>query len=160
MTPRLPSFIQERQSVHGPSGNFLDLLPPASLPPVQKRDAQHMFLQHKGAHTDIFIAHQADSHESLGFPIRANHPIRANRANRFARITPLRDSLIFRVLEARGLFRKGMVCLSHGKPRETRKPREPRDEILSTTPLWGVKHAGKNSTKSVVVTPLFVCPKC
>ena len=34
---------------------------------------------------------QADSHESLEFPIRENHPIRANRANfRFARITPLR----------------------------------------------------------------------
>ena len=32
---------------------------------------------------------QADSHESLQFPIRANHPIRANRANRFARIMPL-----------------------------------------------------------------------
>ena len=30
---------------HGPLGQFLDLLPPASLPPVQKRDAQHMFLQ-------------------------------------------------------------------------------------------------------------------
>ena len=31
---------------------FYDLLPPASLPGVQKRDAQHMFLQHKGSHTD------------------------------------------------------------------------------------------------------------
>ena len=41
--------------------------------------------------TPIFIAHQADSPESLKFPIRANHPIRANRANnRFAQITPLR----------------------------------------------------------------------
>ena len=39
--------------------------------------------------TPIFIAHQADSHKSLEFPTRANHPIRANRANRFARITPL-----------------------------------------------------------------------
>ena len=39
--------------------------------------------------TPIFIARQADSHEPLEFPIRANHPIRANRANRFARITPL-----------------------------------------------------------------------
>ena len=38
----------------------------------------------------LLIARQADSHESLEFPIRANHPIRANRANRFARITPLR----------------------------------------------------------------------
>ena len=38
----------------------------------------------------FFTARQADSHESLEFPIRANHPIRANRANRFARITPLR----------------------------------------------------------------------
>ena len=37
-----------------------------------------------------FIARQADSPESLEFPIRANHPIRANCANRFARITPLR----------------------------------------------------------------------
>ena len=40
--------------------------------------------------TPIFTVRQADSHESLEFPIRANHPIRANRANRFARITPLR----------------------------------------------------------------------
>ena len=40
--------------------------------------------------TPILIARQADLHESLEFPIRANHPIRANRANRFARITPLR----------------------------------------------------------------------
>ena len=32
---------------------------------------------------------QADSPESLEFLIRANHPIRANRANRFARITPV-----------------------------------------------------------------------
>ena len=30
-------------------------------------------------------------HESLEFPIRANRVIRANRANRFARITPLTD---------------------------------------------------------------------
>ena len=44
--------------------------------------------------TPIFIARQADSHESLEFPIRANHAIRANRANRFARITPLRAALI------------------------------------------------------------------
>ena len=29
--------------------------------------------------TPIFIARQADSHKSLEFPIRANHPIRANR---------------------------------------------------------------------------------
>ena len=37
----------------------------------------------------IFIARQTDLPESFEFPIRANHPIRANRANRFARITPL-----------------------------------------------------------------------
>ena len=37
----------------------------------------------------IFKARQGDSPESLEFPIRANHLIRANRANRFARITPL-----------------------------------------------------------------------
>ena len=37
------------------------------------------------------LARQADSHELLEFPIRTNHPICANRANRFARITPLRS---------------------------------------------------------------------
>ena len=37
----------------------------------------------------LLKARRADSPESLEFPIRANHPIRANRANRFARITPL-----------------------------------------------------------------------
>ena len=42
----------------------------------------------------IFVARQADSHKSLEFSIRANHPIRANRANRFARITPLRSEII------------------------------------------------------------------
>ena len=43
----------------------------------------------------IFIARQADSHEPLEFPICANHPIRnAIRANRFARITPLRGMQI------------------------------------------------------------------
>ena len=34
--------------------------------------------------TPIFIALQADSHESLEFPIRVNRVSRANRANRFA----------------------------------------------------------------------------
>ena len=38
---------------------------------------------HSQFETPIFIARQADSPESLEFPIRANHPIRANRANRF-----------------------------------------------------------------------------
>ena len=39
--------------------------------------------------TPIFIdAHQADSRESLGFPSRANHSIRATRANRLFAITP------------------------------------------------------------------------
>ena len=42
--------------------------------------------------TPVFIAaRQTDSPE---FPIRANHPIRANRANRFARITPLRTPYV------------------------------------------------------------------
>ena len=50
--------------------------------------------------TPIFIARQADSHESLEFPIRANHPIRANRANRFARITPLS----YRIPPQRSIF--------------------------------------------------------
>ena len=45
---------------HGPSSKFLDLLPPASLSPVQKRDAQHMFLQHKGSHTDRYFRDPCD----------------------------------------------------------------------------------------------------
>ena len=31
--------------------------------------------------TPIFVARKADSHESLEFPMRVNHPIRAIRAN-------------------------------------------------------------------------------
>ena len=36
--------------LHGPLDICLDLLPAAPPPPVQKRDAQHMVLQHRGAH--------------------------------------------------------------------------------------------------------------
>ena len=46
----------------------------------------------------FFMARQADSPESLEFPIRANHPIRTHRANRFARfarITPLSWTPLF-----------------------------------------------------------------
>ena len=35
----------------------LDLLPAASRPPVQKRDAQHMFLQHRGGTRRHFAGH-------------------------------------------------------------------------------------------------------
>ena len=45
---------------------------------------------HSQLKPNFFCASQADSHEPLEFPIRANRLIRANRANRFARITPLR----------------------------------------------------------------------
>ena len=41
-----------------------------------QRDSRESF----AIETPIFIVRQADSHESLEFPIRANHPIRANRA--------------------------------------------------------------------------------
>ena len=34
-------------------GHCLDLLPAAPPPPLQKRDAQHMFLQHRGTHADL-----------------------------------------------------------------------------------------------------------
>ena len=40
-----------------------------------------------------FYSASGRSPESLEFPIRANHLIRVNRANRFARITPLRLQL-------------------------------------------------------------------
>ena len=35
-----------------PSSKILGSAPPAPLPSVEKRDAQHKFLQHKGANTD------------------------------------------------------------------------------------------------------------
>ena len=38
--------------LYGPVDIAWDLLPAAPPPPVQKRDAQHMFLQHRGAHAD------------------------------------------------------------------------------------------------------------
>ena len=50
-----------------------------------QRDSRESF----AIETSIFIARQADSPESLEFPIRENHLIRTNRANRSARITPL-----------------------------------------------------------------------
>ena len=59
-----------------------------------QRDSRESF----AIETPIFTARQADSHESLEFPIRTNHPIRANHANRFARITPLRFYVMFLIL--------------------------------------------------------------
>ena len=42
--PRASGCVPEIAVVFmGPSSKFLDLLPPAPLPPVQKRDAQHTF---------------------------------------------------------------------------------------------------------------------
>ena len=41
--------------LHGPLDICLDLLPAAPLPPVQKPDAQHMFLQHRGAHAEFRV---------------------------------------------------------------------------------------------------------
>ena len=38
--------------LHGPLDICLDLLPAAPLPPMQKRDTQHMLLQHRGAHAE------------------------------------------------------------------------------------------------------------
>ena len=55
LLPRLPPlswnlrlFPWPSILLHGPLGVCLDLLPAAPLLPVQKRDAQHMFLQHMG----------------------------------------------------------------------------------------------------------------
>ena len=41
--------------LYGPLGNCLDLLPAAPHPHVQKRAAQHTFLQHRGAHAECLI---------------------------------------------------------------------------------------------------------
>ena len=45
--------------LHGPLGISLNLLPAATLPPLQKRDAQHVFLQHRGTHADPFMIREA-----------------------------------------------------------------------------------------------------
>ena len=52
----------------------------------QRDSRESIRVNHSQLKPPIFIAHQADSPESLEFPMRANHPIRANRV---ARITPL-----------------------------------------------------------------------
>ena len=41
--------------LHGPLDICLDLLPAAYLPPMQKRDAQHKFLQHGGTRCETFV---------------------------------------------------------------------------------------------------------
>ena len=63
----------------------------------------------------FFIARQADSPESLEFPIRANHPIRAgaDRANRFARITPL-SMWVFPIFLLKSLNKKQFWALLAG----------------------------------------------
>ena len=55
----------------------------------QRDSLESIRANHSQLKPPIFTARHTDSHESLEFPIRANHPIRANRADRFARITPL-----------------------------------------------------------------------
>ena len=67
LQPRLPPSSRSLRLVlypsillHGPLDVCLDLLPAAPLPPVQKRDAQHKFLQHRGA--------RADKNPSFGSP--------------------------------------------------------------------------------------------
>ena len=58
LRPRLPPrslklFPWPSILLHGPLDICLDLLPAAPRPPMQKRDAQHMFLQHRGARAEI-----------------------------------------------------------------------------------------------------------
>ena len=60
--PRLPPLSRSLRLcpwasilLHGPLDICSDLLPAAPPPPVQKRDAQHMFLQHRGAHAECWV---------------------------------------------------------------------------------------------------------
>ena len=53
--------------LYGPLDICLDLLPAASPPPVQKRDAQHMFLQHRGAHAEVLYW--------ISFSLRMDFPL-------------------------------------------------------------------------------------
>ena len=61
LLPRLPPWSRSLRLfacasilLYGPLDICLDLLPSAPIPPVQKRDAQHMFSQHRGAHADYW----------------------------------------------------------------------------------------------------------
>ena len=68
------SFVQEESDcpppnhhlLMAPSRKFLDLLPPAPLPPVQKWDAHHKFLQHKETHTHTYTYTHAHTHTHTG----------------------------------------------------------------------------------------------
>ena len=66
LLPRLPPWSQSLRLFPWANilllwalGHCLDLLPAAPPPPAQKRDAQHMFLQHRGAH--------AETHQCIWF---------------------------------------------------------------------------------------------
>ena len=52
--PALASSFVSWASIllHGCLDICLDMLPEAPIPPLQKWDAQHKFLQHRGAHAD------------------------------------------------------------------------------------------------------------
>ena len=70
LLPRLPPSSRSLRLfpwasilLHGPSEICLDLLPAAPLAPVQKQDAQHMFLQHSGKE-------KAHKHKQI-FPVTA-----------------------------------------------------------------------------------------
>ena len=59
LLPRLPPWSRSLRLfpwpsilLYGPLDICLDLLPAAPPPSMQKRDAQHMFLQHRGARTE------------------------------------------------------------------------------------------------------------
>ena len=85
--------------LHGPLDICLDLLPAAPRPPMQKRDAQHMFLQHRGSRTDLSGTgdSQRDSRESIRANrfariIRNFNPYFYSASGRFARITRISDS--------------------------------------------------------------------
>ena len=114
IVPALPTYIppfphcnwRALPSSHSPSRPTLPL-PLPHTPPVffffrlsgagdsQCDSRESIRAKSFAIETPIFIARQADSHESLEFPIRTNHPIRTIRANRFARITPLSFSMLW-----------------------------------------------------------------
>ena len=105
--------------------------------------------------TPVFIARQADSHESLEFPIRANHPIRANRANRFARIMRLRVQHLHVLLSSVCVCICSCVSPSPSPPDRPRpvEPKSsplhphmippPRTRIWTRSQLWDL-YPGKN----------------
>ena len=116
----------------------------------------------------IFIAFQADSPESLEFPIRANHPIRANRANRVIRAnhaTECRKSQPFPASRGKSQLRstelRDLGALNFGSCTTITSPRadtEPKDLEKKSESTKEIRDPPKNeeNTEKIQSDAIFI----